>query len=892
MARYTYNKAQVNEALDSLKDSGAAIVDTNNDIQSGINMICNARGALNLDLDETFMYIKNLNTQVKDSITAISTEISNKAREIEEYENAPWYKKIFATIGMSALKLAEGLVSLVENISDGVVAILGFVPGLIFPSFQDALSEYIKTDHVGDFFSEQYENGLLTSVNKYSAMSHESTAANVLKGVGVVTGYVIIGVATGGMGTAAMIGTTAGLTFAGGVGSGTQEGLQEGKEFNDAFFEGVKEGAVSAAITAATAGIASKFSSMASTKLLGAGDDAVKALAAGTDDTVNVIDDAARLLTAGDDVANAADDVARAAAKNIGKSSDDIVEVFGKHTGKDGRTWLQVKRANGADDLIEATTGKAMYGKDVSKEAFKAANYTDEAAKTAAKSLGLTDEVANAADDAVNAASGVKGKVNAVKDTIKNSKPVQKATEFAGKVKSTKPVQKATEFAGKVKTAVSNTASKVANSKPVQAVSKATDNVIRRAATTQVGQKVGQAMAAHPHITNGIIATTGPIVTGAMSFETPPSDYISPADQLNNYQQTPPNPTHTPDPTPEVNTVTNPLDDTTDKGTGSENGTSTGGGSSSGGGYSSGGSNISYREEVKPDSSNNIFEDIINKDNNTTTDTPGSTTDNEIQKEEVVPDNKVDIPTYEDTPKEEVTPDNKVDIPTYEDTQKEEVTPDNKVDIPTYEDTPKEEVIPDNKVDIPTYEDTPTDNGSSDNYYSPSDNDGYTGGGYSDSYTGGYMGDTTSAENAALEHMVPEEMKPELDTSLEDTGDSLAGLVGRNDYVNIPTAQTPIMTETPTAPNKSSIPVIAGLSAAAIGGIGTKAFKENSKNKDTDEVESEEWDGETELDMNYDQVSIEDKDYLDPTDEYAYQEGDEIVESYQAVNSNELESMQ
>ena len=38
--------------------------------------------------------------------------------------------------------------------------------------------------------------------------------------------------------------------------------------------------------------------------------------------------------------------------------------------------------------------------------------------------------------------------------------------------------------------------------------------------------------------------------------------------------------------------------------------------------------------------------------------------------------------------------------------------------------------------------------------------------------------------------------------------------------------------------------------------------------------------------------SFEDKDYLDPTDEYAYQEGDEIVESYQAVNSSELESMQ
>ena len=46
------------------------------------------------------------------------------------------------------------------------------------------------------------------------------------------------------------------------------------------------------------------------------------------------------------------------------------------------------------------------------------------------------------------------------------------------------------------------------------------------------------------------------------------------------------------------------------------------------------------------------------------------------------------------------------------------------------------------------------------------------------------------------------------------------------------------------------------------------------------------------MDLNYgsDPLEDEERDYLNPTDEYAYQE--EPIESYEAVNSSELASMQ
>lgn len=126
----------------------------------------------------------------------------------------------------------------------------------------------------------------------------------------------------------------------------------------------------------------------------------------------------------------------------------------------------------------------------------------------------------------------------------------------------------------------------------------------------------------------------------------------------------------------------------------------------------------------------------------------------------------------------------------------------------------------------------------------------------------------------------------------ETISGSFSEIIGGNKNTNIPTSSTPITTTTTPSQSKSIIPTIAGLGAAAAAGLGTKAYldrKEKGENEESD-FEAEEWDEEDSLNIEYNEEMETERDYLDPTDEYAYT--DEPEESYEAVNSSELASMQ
>ena len=901
MARYTYNKAQVNECLDLLKDSGAAIVDTNNEIQSGINMINNARGAVNLDLDESFLWIKGLQSQVQESINAITSEISNKARQIEEYENAPWLKKIFATIGMAALKLVEGLGTFIENIGDGVVTILGFVPGLIFPSFQESISEFIKKDYVGDFFADQYEEGFLKSVNTYSAMAHDSTAASIFKGVGVAAGYVIVGVATAGIGAGAAAGSalittgtaiSAGTAFVGGVGSGTQSGLQSGKTFNQAALQGLKDGVIAGGTTLVVGAVANKLT----------------AAGRATGNMVNSSDELTGNITkfqaaaSADDTFNAAADVAELAAKNSTLTGS--IKDF----------------TSAATKTPEAAKLVAQQAGDVITSA--------QALKSAAIAANASDDVINSLDDIINSAT---------KTATSASNAVQALTPAASV--ATKISDLGTKVGGKTGQVITNVGNKLGT---------ATTGIKNAVTGTKVGaaavkglEKAGTAITnfatsnptAALQIAGGLAAGTGAIIgTDPLKDIKDSKEYreaedlkVTPGQQLGEEitttypggGETPgteiiPSPedpgtggddpgtttpgTTTPetggdDPGTTTPGTTTPGTGSDDSGTGNDDSdtstpvtvtppsggtdTTTGGNDTSTDTSTNG--DVSYREEVKPDSSDDLFGNLLDKDEQTSTPIE-DTTDSDLPQQEVLPDSDINIPSIDDSTNQDTTT--------------------NGTDVPTTDDSIKQEVTPDSDIDIPTIDNSTNNSTNTDTYTPPVDNGGYNGGGYSGSYNGGYSGSYNggSSYDAAADHVVPEEMAPEteLNTPLDENSDSITELVGGGDYVNIPTATTPLTADPISGTKKSSIPVIAGLSAAAVGGIGTKAFmdrKVDSKKKESKD-ETDEWTTEDELDMSYDKVSLEEKDYLDPTDEYAYQEGDEIVESYQAVNSSELESMQ
>ena len=95
---------------------------------------------------------------------------------------------------------------------------------------------------------------------------------------------------------------------------------------------------------------------------------------------------------------------------------------------------------------------------------------------------------------------------------------------------------------------------------------------------------------------------------------------------------------------------------------------------------------------------------------------------------------------------------------------------------------------------------------------------------------------------------------------------------------------------------------MAGLGAAALAGLGTKAYLERKENKDDEEeIEAEEWDDEEDLELSSVNdtagLELEESDYLTPNDEYAYAPETADIDSngdgdkYQATNASELPSM-
>ena len=338
MARYTYNAGLVTQTIDTLYDACDTLDSTSIDMKKGISTILNARGAENINID--FSPITGYYDTVIEYIDVMAGELKKKAQEIEEYQNAPWWKKLFATIGMGALKLIEGLATFVEQIGDGLVSIVGFIGGIFSSDFRDCIGEFVKTDWVGDTTAKWYEEGWLQGVNKYSIMSHESTAANVLKGVGVAAGYVILSVVTAGAGTAVSLGVSTAAAAAGGIGSGTQSGLQAGKTFNQAFGQGVKEGAVAAATTLVAHGAGKALSGAKMTA------NGVQLF----DDVVTNADDIAKLSKLGK-LTNSAKGVLNAGAQKFMSNGAGRLIIEGVQTVDD----LAVGGTNIGRSLINAT---------------------------------------------------------------------------------------------------------------------------------------------------------------------------------------------------------------------------------------------------------------------------------------------------------------------------------------------------------------------------------------------------------------------------------------------------------------------------------------------------------------------------------------------------------
>ena len=181
MGKYTYTASLVDESINILRRADQELSGTNAAVINAVNTILNARGADRLAFD--FDDILDLTDIARDDIAAVTKEILNKQSEIEEYENAPWWKKLFASLGMAILKYIEGHAQAIEYIFDFAVSLAGFIGGLFNSEFKSACKEWAEKNIVDDWFTKQFtdENGMFKDINAYSTFAYNSTAANIIE---------------------------------------------------------------------------------------------------------------------------------------------------------------------------------------------------------------------------------------------------------------------------------------------------------------------------------------------------------------------------------------------------------------------------------------------------------------------------------------------------------------------------------------------------------------------------------------------------------------------------------------------------------------------------------------------------------------------------------------
>lgn len=414
-----YDAGRCQSAVSELQQTKSHIADTAPNINAQINIINSAKGFQercggSLDGGAITAAADCCNSMVDEIVARVADMVDT----IEKYNNASGLERFGASLGMGITKIFEGVGSLLENIGDGAVSIVGWTAGTVVglgnselgKEIKESTADFVEKDHVGDFFYNQYENGVLSDMNDVSNFSHKSKAAGCFKVAGAIAGYVALDAVTGGTASIALNGLA-------GVGRKTQEKLQERDEngnridFNKAFAAGLVEGTKDAALTY---GFQKLDKVRQTSKGVDKADDVLKASDKG-DDLLRLTDkgdNVLRLTDKADDAAKVADK-ANDAAKAADKASD-----AAKASQKVEKVTAEILDENGK------VIGKTKV--EITSEASKSTSQFQKAKEAIASKASKAKEKVSSAKEAVSS------KASTVKDGIGNSK--------AGKI-VTKPIE-------------------------------------------------------------------------------------------------------------------------------------------------------------------------------------------------------------------------------------------------------------------------------------------------------------------------------------------------------------------------------------------------------------------------------------------------------------------
>lgn len=398
-----YNDDQVNSAKERIKNAEQMLDGTQSALATGFRSLASARGIEYIDCLSNEKVICNFPNDCVEYIEDLYNSIENKAREIEEYRDSPWYKKVFATVCMGLTKFGEGIVTVGEQIVDAGASLVGFTAGIFGnKEFQDSCGEFIKKDHVGEFFADHI-NGEDTWIGKWSSMSPNSTGAKLFKGVGTAAGYIALATVTGGGSVAANVAVAA----TAGLGAGTQQGLQEGKDFNSAFGQGIKQAAVQGATAYVAGKIGERIQSNAVAKAqIDKADDLAGTFAKGGEEAyqkaISEVSKGTKTIYNNNVITNSADDLANVAGKAGTKIGGKIAD---SSAGKAISNAAGKISNNGAVQAVKNYAGNvasdaAQLGKTVVSPATKVVSNVAGKAGNIAKSIGQNTIVKGAINTA------------------------------------------------------------------------------------------------------------------------------------------------------------------------------------------------------------------------------------------------------------------------------------------------------------------------------------------------------------------------------------------------------------------------------------------------------------------------------------------------------------
>lgn len=364
--RYEGDQEKIEEATGKLKEIESDITEIHDDVKKQIDIINSAVSGF----EEYLNSVNENNSVVQEDINSLIGILDEQWQLIQEYNDASYLQRLTTTYTMMATNLFEGGVSVIEDIGDGVI----MISATIASPFTDttSLQLFAARDLTGEAFDYLYEDGFLKNIEKYSGFSHNSTAANIFKGIGTAGPYILL--ASTGVGFLSSM--AADVTIAGisGFGRGSTDYAGEhliydangNLAFDDEYSLGtaVGKGALEGGKDALlTAGMTQGFKVVGRAKASRLSED-VALLGKYGDDVANLPGEARKVLK--NDIQKALQNADGAAGKTV-KELDEYAEAAEKYikklqNGKITQKELNMLDNNFADDAL----GKGF--KDVAQD--------------------------------------------------------------------------------------------------------------------------------------------------------------------------------------------------------------------------------------------------------------------------------------------------------------------------------------------------------------------------------------------------------------------------------------------------------------------------------------------------------------------------------------------